>query len=40
MQLISYALCLAGIVSIRAAVGALRKINHHWLMIFLFHDLL
>ena len=35
IQLISYALCFAGSVSVRAAVGARRKINHHWLMIFL-----
>ena len=32
VQLILHALCLAGSVSIRATVGARRKINHHWLM--------
>ena len=40
IQLISHALRLAGSVSIGAVVGFWRKIDHHWLMFFLYRDLL
>ena len=40
LSIISHALCLAGSASIKTAVGARRKLNHHWLMIFLYRDLL
>ena len=40
IHLISHALRLAGSVSIGAVVGFRRKINHHWLMFFLYRDLL
>ena len=34
----SHALRLAGSVSIGAVVGFRRKIDHHWLMFFLYRD--
>ena len=40
IHLISHALRLAGSVSIGAVVGFRRKIDHHWLMFFLYRDLL
>ena len=40
IHLISHALRLAGRVSIGAVVGFRRKIDHHWLMFFLYRDLL
>ena len=40
IHLISHALRLAGSVSIGAVVGFRRKIDHQWLMFFLYRDLL
>ena len=40
IHLISHALRLAGSVSIGAVVGFRCKIDHHWLMFFLYRDLL
>ena len=40
IHLISHALRPAGSVSIGAVVGFRRKIDHHWLMFFLYRDLL
>ena len=37
-HLISQALRLAGTVIIGAVVGFWRKIDHHWLMFFLYRD--
>ena len=39
IHLISYALRLAGSVSIGVVVGFRLKIDHHWLMFFLYRDL-
>ena len=39
IHLISHALRLAGSVSIGAVVGFRLKIDHHWLMFFLYRDL-
>ena len=40
IHLISHALRLAGSVSIGAVVGFRRTIDHHWLMFFLYRDIL
>ena len=40
IHLISHALRLAGSVSIGTVVGFRRKIDHHWLMFFLYRDLI
>ena len=40
IHLISHALRLAGSASIGAVVGFRCKIDHHWLMFFLYRDLL